>query len=149
VATFTLRSGAIAVLHLAHGQSVTSPLERIEVIGDGSNAVVENNIRLTWYRPAATRGLRQYGRDGDFTGDHGDAPLVWEPEFSLGSLANKTTFLLGYHGELQAFCDAVLGGQAVPWGGIDHAEEGIRVYEAFARGPGTVHALRAGALTVG
>lgn len=138
IATFTLRSGAIAMLHLSHGQSASSPLERIEVIGTGSNAVVENNTRLIWYRPVTTAGFRQYGRDGDFTGETSDAPIIWEPEFSLGSLGNKSTFLLGYHGELQAFCAAALGGTPPAWGTLDHAEEGIRIFDAFARGPGVV-----------
>lgn len=140
-ASFGLKSGAEAVIHFTHGQSASSPLERIEVTGDSSNAVVENNIRLTWYRKVQSRDFRAYGQDGDFTGEMADAPLVWEPEFSLGSLGNKTTFLLGYHAELQHFCDAVLANRPVTTATIDDAEEGIRIYDAFAKGPGVTVTL--------
>jgi predicted dehydrogenase len=138
-----LESGAEAVIHFTHGQSGSSPLERVEVTGDGGNAVVENNIRLTWYRPVRAAGFRAYGQDGDFTGPMDDAPLVWEPEFSLGSLGNKSTFILGYHAELQHFCEAALAGRPVTLGTLDHAEEGIRVLDAFARGPGVTTDLGA------
>jgi predicted dehydrogenase len=141
MASFTMQSGAIATMHLAHGQSASSPLERVEVIGSHSNAVIENNTKLTWYRPVTTLGFRQYGRDGDFTGENSDAPLTWEPEFSLGTLANKSTFILGYHAELQAFCEAALRNAPVTLGTLDHAEEGIRIYDAFAQGPNAIHTI--------
>jgi predicted dehydrogenase len=134
-ALFTLRSGAAAAIHFSTSQSRSSPLERTEVTGDGANVVVDNNMRLTYYRPVRSETFRQYGRGSDFTGDLVEAPLVWEPEFSLGNLYNKGIFLLGYYNEIKHFCDAVLENREVDLGNIDDAEEGIRIYEAFAQGP--------------
>jgi len=111
-------------------------LERVEVTGDGTNAVIENNIHLTWYRRVEAKGFRAYGSEGDFTGAMSDAPVVWEPEFSLGNLYNTGIFLLGYHSELRHFCDAVLSDTAITVGTLDDAEEGIRILDAFAKGPG-------------
>ena len=40
-----------------------------------------------------------------------EAPLVWEPEFSLGQLYNSNLFLLGYAQEVLEFCAAVEEGR--------------------------------------
>ena len=66
---------------------------------------------------------------------------VWEPEFSLGQLYNTGAFLLGYYGELAALLRRGARATPVEIGGIDWAEEGIRIFDAFAEGPGTVIAL--------
>lgn len=136
-AHLSMKSGVQACIHFTAGQSGTSVLERIEVTGAGSNAVVENNIRLTWYRPVQDPALRSYGRASDFTGAVGDAPIVWEPEFSLGNLYNKNICLLGYYNELNYFCEAVLHDAPLAFGTLDDAEEGIRMFDAFKKGPGT------------
>ncbi|MFC1734862.1 Gfo/Idh/MocA family protein [Candidatus Hydrogenedentota bacterium] len=129
---FNMKSGATASLHCAFGQSGSSHLERTEVIGDMENAVVENGIRLTYYRRLKPQGP---GRSGDFTGDIDDAPVVWEPQFSLGTIRNKTLFLVGYYNEIKYFCDAVLNDTKIEIGNIDDAEEGIQIFEAFKEGP--------------
>src|SRR5437879_2489201 len=51
VVSLRFRGGAIGAFHMAAGQSGTSPLERLEVVGKGANLVVENGSRLTYYRP--------------------------------------------------------------------------------------------------
>jgi hypothetical protein len=137
-----MAGGAVASIHFTRGQARSSPLERTEVVGEGANVVVENCSRVTYYRPVADAGFRRYGRSSDFTGEITDAPIVWEPEFSLGQLYNKGIFLLGYYDELKYFCDAVLEDAPVLLGGLDYAEEGIRIYEAFGQGPGEVIPLR-------
>ncbi len=131
VAMLRFRSGAVGTLHLAAGQSGTSPLERLEVIGRGSNVVVENGAKVTWYRPGS---LGPYGRAPSFLTDVDHAPLCWEPEFSLGQLYNKNLFLLGYVPEVQHFCRCVLEGKAPDRAGLPDALEILRLYEAF-RGP--------------
>jgi len=131
VAMLRFESGALGSLHLAAGQSGTSPLERLEVVGRGSNLVVENGVRLTWYRPGSPG---PYGRAPSYLTDDDQAPLHWEPEFSLGQLYNKNLFLLGYVQEVQAFCRCVLEGLAPDRAGLDDALEILRLYEAF-RGP--------------
>ena len=79
-----------------------SPLERVEVIGEGANVVVENGVRLTYYRRGAAP---PYGRSASYVCDDEVAPLRWEPEFSLGQLYNKNLFYLGYVPEILHFCE--------------------------------------------
>jgi predicted dehydrogenase len=129
-ASLVFRSGAVGSIHFAHGQSGTSPLERVEVVGDGANVVVENGIRVTYYRPGA-RGDAGYGRETDFIGPDDAAPVVWEPEFSLGQLYNKGLFLLGYYDELAAFVEAVRANRRPGVANLDDAREVMKLYEAF------------------
>ena len=113
--------------------------ERTEVNGDYASAWAENNTRVT-FAPNPRFSELHYGRDPDHTTDvHG--VTVWEPEFSLGQLYNTGAFLLGYYDELAHFCACVLAGKPVEIGGIDWAEEGIRIFDAFAEGPGRVTVL--------
>lgn len=138
VASLTFAGGAIGCLHLTAGQSGTSPLERVEVIGRGENAVIENGVRLTWYRKG---GRGPYGRSDTFTTATEQGPIVWEPEFSLGVLYNKGLFTLGYVEEIRYFCACVKAGRAVERGGLDDAIAIWRLYEAYLQGPGKVIAV--------
>ena len=131
--TFRFRSGALGSLHLSAGQSEQSPLERTEITGQGSNVVVDNNLRVTYYRPGATRG--GYGRAASCYGDAQGA-MHWEPEFSLGQLYNKGLFLLGYAPEIAYFCDCALSGQAPEIANLDDALELMKIYEAYRQPDG-------------
>ena len=111
VMSLRYRSGIVGTLHLTGGQAVTSPLERLEVIGNGANVVVENGVRLTYYRAGGRRGEGEHGREGSYIGPDESAPIVWEPEFSLGQLYNKQLFLQGYVGCLGHFAERLLGNQ--------------------------------------
>ena len=128
--TFHLESGAVASLHLAALVYRGGLSERTEANGDGGSILVENGVSVTWIPHG---GMPRYGRGPDFT----DQPGVtrWEPEFSLGQLYNKGIFLLGYHDEIAHFCAAVLEHRPVTVGGLDYAEEGIRIFDAFRKGP--------------
>ncbi len=126
-------SGAVGSLHLAHGQSGMSPLERTEIIGDSANVVVDNNVRVTYYRRGGAEG--GYGRAGTFFGSDDAAPLHWEPEFSLGQLYNKGLFLLGYAPEIRYFCECVLENRAPEVGSLADARELLRVFEAYQQRP--------------
>src|SRR5690606_17982733 len=53
VASLRFTSGVIGSLHLAAGAAATSPLERVEVIGRDANVVVDDGVRVTYYRPGA------------------------------------------------------------------------------------------------
>ena len=134
-ASLVFRSGAVGVIHFACGQSGTSPLERLEVVGVGANVVVENGVKLTWYRKGE-RGPGGYGRAPNFIGPDEGAPIVWEPEFSLGQLYNKGLFLLGYYGEIAEFARCVRENARPAKANLDDAREVMKLYEAFARGPG-------------
>lgn len=136
-ASLTFRSGAVGTIHLSHGQSGTSPLERLEVVGTGANVVVENGVRLTYHRPGE-RGAGGYGRSPNFLGPDEAAPVVWEPEWSLGQLYNKGLFLLGYYGEVDAFARCVLANRRPEKCNLDDAREVMKLYEAFGRGEGKV-----------
>ena len=130
VALLTFRNGVVGSVHFAHGQSGTSPLERVEVVGQGANAVVENGVKLTYYR-RGHRGEGGYGRSPDFIGKMDQAPLVWEPEYSLGQLYNKGLFMLGYAGEVRYFAECVLDDRSPDICSLNDALEIMKVYEAF------------------
>lgn len=133
-ALFELSHGAVASLHFSAGQSGTSPLERTEIVGTGANVVVDNSTRLIYYRPGR-RGEGGYGRSANFIGPDDGAPMVWEPEFSLGQLYNKGLFLLGYYDEVKYFVDCVLNGRAPQKSELNAALAITQVFEAFQRGP--------------
>jgi predicted dehydrogenase len=126
------KSGAIGMLHFSEGQSSHSFLERTEVIGDGANVIVENNIRVTYFRRDQRPG--EYGRAGNpYAGEIDRAPLVWEPEFSLGQLYNKGIFLLGYAPEVRHFTSRLLEGKGPEIGTLNDALELLKIYEAYQR----------------
>ena len=135
ISTLRFRNGGIGTLQLVSGQSGTSPLERLEVVGSGANVVVDNGMRLTYYRRGG-RGPGGYGRQADYIGPDAEAPIIWEPEFSLGQLYNKGLFLLGYAPEIQAFCESVLAGTPPPRAGLADALALMRWYEAYLRPEG-------------
>jgi len=130
-------SGATGSLHFTAGQSGTSPLERLEVVGRGANVVVENGIKLTYYRPGS-RGPGGYGGSPSYIGDDSGAPIYWEPEFALGQLYNKGLFMLGYYGEVAHFVECVQKNQPPAKCGLADALEITKVYEAFFEPEGTV-----------
>ncbi|MBM3214659.1 Gfo/Idh/MocA family oxidoreductase [Candidatus Poribacteria bacterium] len=134
VATLTFGDGIVGNLHLTAGQSGTSPLERTEIIGEGANAVVENGVRLTYYRRGG-RGPGGYGRSPDFIGDEASAPLVWEPEFSLGQLYNKGLFLMGYAPEITAFVESARHNRPPEKANLADALAITRLYEAYRYHP--------------
>jgi predicted dehydrogenase len=132
VAVFEYDDGRIAVLNFTAGQSHNGGLERTTIIGSGGQHVtVENNIRVTLHRNAATL---PYGAAPDyFLGDAGAASAVWEPEFSLGQLYNKGLMLLGYYDEVNDFVRAIIDGSAPTRGTLRQAAQITAVFEAFAR----------------
>lgn len=140
VASLRFPSGAVGTLHLAAGIAASSPHERVEVVGRDANVVVENGVRVTYYRPGASRGT--YGRDASYLVEDAVAPLVWEPEFSLGTLSNKSLFTLGYVPEVLHFCNSVLTGTPPARGTLEEALAIMQLYDAYRRVPaGTVVTL--------
>lgn len=127
-------SGAVGMVHLAAGISGASPLERLEVVGEGANVVIENGVKLTYYRKAQRP---KYGRSPTYLVDEQSAPLYWEPEFSLGNLNNKNLFYLGYVQEIVHFCESVLTGASPTKGTLEEALDIVRWFEAYRfRPPG-------------
>jgi predicted dehydrogenase len=135
------KSGAIGNLTYSHGQSFSSFLERTEVIGEGENVVVDNNIRVTLYRSGKRK--QGYGRSGDYfdISDEESAPLHWEPEFSLGELHNKGIFMLGYAPEVISYTTRLLEGKDPERGTLDDALQILLIYEAYRQPDGIVHLI--------
>jgi predicted dehydrogenase len=137
VSSLLFESGAVGTLHLAAGSATGAPLERVEVIGDGANVVVDNGVRVTYYRAGAEL---PYGRSASFVTDDAVAPLRWEPEFSLGQLYNKNLFYLGYVPEVLHFCESVLAGKPVERGTLSDVRKILDLYELYRRLPAGVSA---------
>lgn len=121
-------SSAVGTLHLVAGISYSSPLERLEVVGENANVVVDNGVKLTYYRKAQRPN---YGRISSFIVPDEEAPLQWEPEFSLGQLYNKNIFLLGYVPEVVHFCESVLNGTPPVKGTLEASLEIAKLFEAY------------------
>ena len=133
-AILTFAGGVTCSLHLTGRQADTSPLERLEVIGQGANVVVDNCASLMYYRQGGERGPGGYGRTTSFIGPDEHAPIYWEPEFSLGNLYNKGLFLEGYVQQVDYFARCLLAGEAPVIGGLDDAWHLTRLFEAFRYG---------------
>ncbi|TCC52348.1 Gfo/Idh/MocA family oxidoreductase [Kribbella capetownensis] len=132
VSSLLFESGAVGTLHLAAGSATGAPLERVEVIGSGANVVVDNGVRMTYYRAGAES---PYGRSASFITGDDVAPLHWEPEFSLGQLYNKNLFYLGYVPEVVHFCESVLAGKPPEKGTLADVREILKLYELYRRLP--------------
>lgn len=118
VITFRYRSGIVGSLHLTSGQALSSPLERLEVVGNGANVVVENGVRLTYYRKGGAPGDDQTLGPDVFIGADANAPIVWEPEFSMGQVYNKQLVLQGYVGCIRHFAERLLQEEAPRHGNL-------------------------------
>lgn len=128
VTSLRFASGAVGTLHLTAGQSGGSVFERVEIIGEGANAVVDNGTRLVLYRRAA---LPSYGRAASFIQPDSDAALLFEPEHSLGQLYNNNLFYLGYAPEILHLTDAILAGRPITKGTLGQVREIMKLFDFF------------------
>lgn len=134
VTNLRFESGAVGTLHMVPRLGAGSPLERLEVTGEGANVIVDNGVKVTYYRNSRGKGLG-YGRSDTYLVDDEVAPLHWEPEFSLGQLYNKNLFLLGYVQEVLHFCESVLGGTPPKKGTLEQCLQIMKLYEAYRSVP--------------
>lgn len=132
VTVLQFMSGAVGTMHLCAGMSGSSPLERLEVVGEGANVVVDNGVKVSYYRRAERPA---YGRSSSYLVKDEEAPLVWEPEFSLGQLYNKNIFYLGYVPEVVYFCECVLNGTAPEKGSLEASLEIVKLFEGYRNTP--------------
>ena len=128
------RKGAVGTLHLTGGQAATSPLERLEVIGTGANVIVDNGVKLTYYRAGGTRGETDLGQSENYIGRHETGPVVWEPEFTLGNLYSKQLFLEGYVGSVQHFAERLLAGEPPKLGNLVDILHIMSMYDMIRTG---------------
>lgn len=136
VTAIRFANGAVGSLHLSVGQAGLSFLERTEIIGESANVIVDNNLRVTYYRGPSAGAA--YGREGDYYHETSTPTMVWEPEFSLGQLYNKGLFLLGYAPEVLYFCDCVLAERPPERAHLQDALEMLQIYEAYCQPDGQV-----------
>ena len=131
---FKFKSGAVGSLHLPATQANTSPLERFEVIGNRQNIVVDNGMRLIYYK--GTKGSGDYGKTSTFIGDDpAEGPVLWEPEFSLGQLYNKNIFLQGMVQSVNYFANAVMNNKKVEKSTLSDAVHLIKIFDAYKKRP--------------
>jgi predicted dehydrogenase len=130
-ATLTFRNGAIGTLLFFGAQSPHSFQERLEICGEGANVVVDNVARLTYYRRSASRPMESFISATD------EAPVIWEPAFSLSQVRNKVLFIGGFAGEVQHFAQSLLAGQP-PTSDIWDGLEAVRLVEAISGQSGEV-----------
>ncbi len=136
-ATFTFDSGAVAVLAMTHGAAANCGMESTIIVGQkGRRIVIENNIRLRYDRNPPYEPGTQYGSAPTyFTGTIDETSAIWEPEFSLGQLYNKGTFIQGFYNEINALVLAVLHDKPLTDGTLEQAKMVTRIFEAFVEGP--------------
>lgn len=129
---FKFKSGAIGTLHLTSTQASSGPLERTEVIGNFENVVVDNGMRLIYYR--GKKGSGDYGKAINFIGDDpADGPVLWEPEQSLGQLYNKNLFLQGMVQSVIHFANAVINGTKLEKSTLRDAVHLTKIFDAYKK----------------
>ncbi|MHB9033853.1 MAG: Gfo/Idh/MocA family protein [Anaerolineae bacterium] len=129
IITLHYRSGLVGSLHLTGSQALTSPSERLEVIGDGANLVVENGVKLTYYRANGMAGTAGEERPASFIGADENAPIVWEPDMSLDGYYNKSLFVQGQVGSILQFSTKILANEPPRHGNISDMMHMMIVYE--------------------
>jgi len=122
-------TGAVGNLYMTALQSPHSFQERVEIVGEGANVVIDNVARLIYYRRAVSPP------EDSFVGADQEAPLIWEPAFSLSQVRNKVLFIGGFAGEVRHFAESVLSGIA-PSSDILDGLEAVRLVYALCQGPG-------------
>ncbi|MFE1629565.1 Gfo/Idh/MocA family protein [Brevibacillus reuszeri] len=134
-ALLQFKSGAIGNLQLSSTQADTSPLERFEVIGNKHNLVIDNAMRLIYYK--GSKGSGEYGKTPVYIGDDPtEGPVLWEPEFSLGQVYNKNLFLQGMVQSVNHFANAVLEGKKIERSTLHDSWHLTKIFDAFKKRSG-------------
>lgn len=128
------RSGMVGTLHLTGSQAFTSPTERLEVVGNGANIIVENGLRLKYYRAECAPGEKDEDRPLSFIGPDDNAPIIWEPDMSAGACHNNTLFTQGNVGSILQFTQKILAKEPPRHGNISDMLHMMIVYEKLAAG---------------
>lgn len=131
-------SGVLGNFHLADGARHGQPSELYQFFGDGCHAEIRNSTRVLLQRGASLNysGSTSYVPEGFDSG-----AIVWEPQFSLGTLENKGLFTQGFYQEMRYFCDCILEGKPAEQGSLEFALEVMQVYEAGLRSEGETVAV--------
>lgn len=135
IAMFIHDKNIVGTVHFSKGASEMCPLESIEVVGENSNVVLNNNIEIVYY-PPSKRLL--YGRSTSFLPNNLSGAQYFIPEFSLGQLYNKGLFLLGYYHELKYFVSCVIKKIRPQCASLGDALDVMEIYDAFSGKEGTI-----------
>ena len=130
VCVLEFASGAVGTFSLVSAR--TMPLERYAFWGKW-HVSVENGSRVTVRRgiPFDYRYTTSFAPDGIDSG-----AVVWEPQYTLATLENKSLFTQGFYNEMRYFCDCALEGRPVQQGSLEFALSLMRVYEAALHSEG-------------
>lgn len=129
IVTLVHKEGHIGSIHLCPSSSEMSPLEYLEIVGEGENVVINNNIELIYYKK--TKRF-PYGRATNFLLNSREGAEHFMPEFSLGQLYNKGLFLLGYFHEIKSFIESVHDKNKPVYAGLEDALSVMELYDSFA-----------------
>jgi predicted dehydrogenase len=109
------KEGTVGTMHVTQGDSFSTFQENLEIIGQGTNLIVDNVIKLSYYRKTTSLPTDQY------IGTSEEAPLVWEPAFSLSE---------GFVGEIRHFAESILKGE-YPRSNIYDGIEALKLVDAM------------------
>lgn len=135
VAIFIHNKGIIGSVHFSKGSSEMAPLETLEIVGEGANVRLNNNIEIIYYPPSKRL---PYGRATSFLPNNPSGAHYFIPEFSLGQLYNKGLFLLGYYHELEYFITCVMKNEPPRYASLKDALDIMEIYDAFAGKEGKI-----------
>ena len=126
-------SGVVGNFHLADGARHGQPSELYQFFGNGCHAEIRNGTQVL-----LQRGMKfDYKGSTSFVAEGFDSgAIVWEPQYSLGTLENKGLFIQGFYQEMRYFCDCILEGKPAEKGSLEFALEIMKVYEAGLRSEG-------------
>lgn len=134
-ANFFYESGLIGTVHFSRSSSKLSPIERIEVIGEGENVIMDNNIDIRYYSKG---NIGPYGSTPSYIPKSGSVK-IFSPEFSLGQLYNKGLFLLGYYNEMKYFVDNLRLKMKPKKAGSEDALAVMKYIDSFTAGSGKMN----------
>lgn len=118
-------SGAVGTMRLSSGQSWRARNERVELLGRGQSLVIENMISLRHYRTVDAPAP-----GGPFAGP---GESFWEPNFTVPTVPNQTTYLNGFGFEIEHFVQSLLAGKK-PQPALGDFIQDLRLARALSTG---------------
>lgn len=122
--------GVPGAIHLTAGQSLSAPRERLEIIGRRASLVVDDGVRVTYYRRMAPLSAELEGRqENALMGDVNSAPVVWEPRIDPKEPVTQHMAQTGYLGSVRSFAEQLLANQPPNKGTLVEALHVMTVFD--------------------